>query len=176
MRTPWHLWALGVFLALLFYVGGYDNSGREPPCFGEFLSQHREAVEFRDESRGIEQTCSAIARDGHVIAVKHYPGKWEWLAVAVALVAPVSIRAIWRRFRWRGLGLAFVAVVAVTFAISDSNAQQDRLVGIARRYVASPAIAERMAGHSARSGTCAAVTKSSHHALAQEGAERRTRR
>ena len=127
MRTPWGLWALGVFLAGLFYIGAYDNSGREGPCFGDFQGQHPEAFDFLDESRGIEQTCSAIAWDGRVIAVKHYPGKWDWLAVAVALVAPVSIRAIWRRFRWRGLGLAFAAVVAVAFAIAEIEEQPEPL-------------------------------------------------
>jgi hypothetical protein len=70
MRTPWGSWALGVFLAGLFYIGGYDNSGREPACFGDFPSQHPEAVEYRGETLGFEQTCSAISWTGRVIAVK----------------------------------------------------------------------------------------------------------
>jgi LPXTG-site transpeptidase (sortase) family protein len=134
---PWLPLALGCFLAMLAFAGGYDNSGREPPCFGDFPSQHPEAVEFRDENHGWEQTCVALAPDGHVIAVKHYPGAWDWFGVGLALIAPLSLRAIWRRFRLRGVALALLTGVAVALAISEVQEPPESLARTASLYRAT---------------------------------------
>ena len=98
----WWLGALGVVLALLVLAAGYDLNGREPPCSEtDFVRSHPEAATFRSGEDTWGQTCTAIGRDGRVIAVQHYPTRTDWLIAAVALIAPLSLRSAWRRFRHR---------------------------------------------------------------------------
>ena len=91
--------ALGIFLALLGLGAGYFH-GKEPACTAsDFVGSQPGAVEYRDGKDAWGKTCSAIAADGRVIAVQHYPSRGDWIAAAVLLLAPLTLRAGRRRLR-----------------------------------------------------------------------------
>jgi LPXTG-site transpeptidase (sortase) family protein len=69
--------------------------------------------------------------------VKHYPGRWAWVAAGVALIAPLSLRGIWRRFRLRGVSVALLIAAGAALAISEAEEKPESLVGIAFRYGAN---------------------------------------
>ena len=88
---------MGIFLALFVLAVGCYN-GNEPACIAEFGSQPG-AVEYRDGIGIWGKTCSAIDARGRVISVQHFRAREDWIAAAVLLVLPFTLRAGWRQVR-----------------------------------------------------------------------------
>jgi hypothetical protein len=99
------LLAVGVVLAMMVHVVGYDVSGREPPCYAaasKLQRSHPDAVEFRNVGGGgLTHSCEALDANGTVLGRVTYPGTANWALAAVMLVAPLTVAAAWRRFRTR---------------------------------------------------------------------------